>query len=315
MKAIVYDKKALPDKLIYCDIEKPVPKDNEVLIKIVAVSLNAADYRSKKMGMIPKRKIFGADIAGIVEYAGKSVMSFKPGDEIIGDLANYGFGGLAEYAVAPEKALITKPGKMSFEEAAALPMAAVTALQALRNKGNIGNGKKVLIIGSSGGVGNFSVQLAKYFGAEVTTVCSTKNVEQARSMGADHVIDYTKEKFTKSRKYYDIIVAVNGNYPLIACKRILNQNGRYVMVGGSLSQIFKAIFFGWLLSFGSKKILFLAAKSNQNDLKFVATLAEDGKIKPFIERQYSLEKTAEAMRYLTEGHSQGKVVINLQNKA
>jgi 2-desacetyl-2-hydroxyethyl bacteriochlorophyllide A dehydrogenase len=311
MKAVVYDKKFLPDKLFYCDVEKPVPNENEVLIKILAVSVNAADYRSMKMGLIPKKRIFGADIAGRVESAGKNIRQFMPGDEVIGDLANYGFGGFAEYAVAPEKALISKPAKTLFEEAAALPMAAVTALQALRDKGNIQKGQKVLIVGSGGGVGTFAVQLAKYFGATVTAVCSTKNVEQTSSLGADYVIDYTKENFTKSDKSYDIILAVNGNYPLLACKRILNPNGIYVMVGGSLSQIFKSILFGWLMSFGSKKICILAAKSGQKDLEFIATLANDGKIKPVIDKRYSLDKTAEAMRYLGEGHARGKVVINV----
>jgi NADPH:quinone reductase-like Zn-dependent oxidoreductase len=166
LKAIVYNKKALPDKLVYCDIEKPIPNDNEVLVKIIAVSVNAADYRSLKMGLIPKKKIFGADIAGRVESLGKNIKQYRYGDEVIRDLADYGFGGFAEYAVAPEKLLVHKPGRISFEDAAALPMAAVTALQALRDKGNIQEGHKVLIIGSGGGVGTFTVQLAKYFGQQ-----------------------------------------------------------------------------------------------------------------------------------------------------
>jgi len=312
MKAIVYNKKALPDKLVYCDIEKPVPNDNEVLVKIIAVSVNAADYRSMKMGLIPKKKIFGADIAGRVESVGKNIRQFKSGDEVIGDLADYGFGGFAEYALSPEKLLVNKPPKISFEDAAALPMAALTALQALRDKGNIQKGHKVLIIGSGGGVGSFAVQLAKYFGATVTAVCSTKNVEQANSLGADYVIDYTKEDFTKSDKSYDIIIAVNGNYPLLACKRILNPKGIYVMVGGALSQVFKSILFGWVMSYGSKKIRFLAAKSNQKDLTFIVTLAMDGKIKPVIDRHFPLDKTAEAIRLLGEGRARGKVIINVQ---
>ena len=311
MKAVVYDKKFLPDKLTYCEVEKPVPNDNEVLIKILAVSVNAADYRSMKMGLIPKKRIFGADIAGKVESAGKNIRQFMPGDEVIGDLANYGFGGFAEYAVAPEKALISKPAKTMFEEAAALPMAAVTALQALCDKGNIQKGQKVLIVGSGGGVGTFAVQLAKYFGATVTAVCSSKNVEQTIALGADYVIDYRKENFTKSDKSYDIILAVNGNYPLLACKRILNPHGIYVMVGGALSQIFRSILFGWLMSFGSRKICILAARSGQKDLEFIATLANDGKIRPVIDKRYLLDKTAEAMRYLGEGHASGKVVINV----
>jgi NADPH:quinone reductase-like Zn-dependent oxidoreductase len=312
IKAVVYNKKGLPDKLIYCDVEKPVPNDNEVLIKVLTVSANAADYRSIKMGLIPKRKIFGADIAGRVESIGKNIQQFKTGDEVIGDLSGCGFGGFAEYALAPEKALIPKPAKISFEEAAALPMAAVTALQALRDKGNIQQEQKVLIVSSSGGVGTFAVQLAKYFGAVVTGVCSSKNVDQTSSLGADYVIDYTKEDFTKSNRYYDLILAINGNRPLSAYKRILNPNGIYVMIGGALSQIFKSILFGWLMSFGSKKMYFLAAKSNQKDLEFIVKLAEDGKIKPVIDRRYSLDKTAEAMHYLNEGHARGKVVINVE---
>jgi len=312
MKAIVFNKKANPDKLVYCDVEKPIPNDNEVLVRIIAVSVNAADYRSMKMGLIPKKKIFGADIAGIVESAGRNIQQFKPGDEVIGEIADYGFGGFAEYALAPEKLLVHKPSKISFEDAAALPMAALTALQALRDKGNIQKGHQVLVIGSGGGVGTFAVQLAKYFGATVTAVCSTKNVEQTKKLGADDVIDYTIENFTKRKRSYDIILAVNGSYPLLACKRILNPKGRYVMVGGALSQIFKAIIFGWLMSLGAKKIRFLAAKPKQKDLEFIVTLASDGKIKPVIDKYYLLEKTAEAVRYLGEGHARGKVVINVQ---
>lgn len=312
MKAVVFNKKALPDKLVYCDIEKPVPNDNEVLVKIMAVSVNAADYRSMKMGLIPKKKIFGADIAGIVESAGKNIQQFKPGDEVIGEIADHGFGGFADYALAPEKLLVRKPSKITFEDAAALPMAALTALQALRDKGNIEKGHQVLIIGSGGGVGTFAVQLAKYFDATVTAVCSSKNVEQTKKLGADEVIDYTQENFTKRSSSYDIILAVNGNYPLLACKRILNPKGSYVMIGGALSQIFKAILFGWVMSLGSKKIRFLAAKPKQQDLEFIAMLANEGKIKPVIDKYYPLDKTAEAMQYLAEGHAKGKVVIKVQ---
>ncbi len=312
MKAVVYNKKGVPDRLIYCDVEKPVPNDNEVLIKIVAASVNAADYRSMSMGIIPKRRIFGADIAGRVESAGKNIRQFKPGDEVTGDLASYGFGGFAEYTVAPEKALVLKPAKLSFEDTAALPLAALTALQALRNKGKIRKGQKVLIAGSGGGVGTYAVQLAKYFGAEVTAVCSTKNVKQTISLGADYVIDYTKEDFTKNKECYDIILAVNGNRSLSAYRRILNPDGIYVMIGGALPQIFKSLIFGRLMSIGSRKMLSLAAKPNQEDLEFIVKLAEDGKIKPVIDRRYPLDKTAEAMSYLREGHASGKVVINVE---
>ena len=312
MKAVIYDKKGSPDRLIYCDVEKPVPNDDEVLIKVISVSANAADYRSMKMGLIPKRKIFGADIAGRVESAGKNIRQFKPGDEVLGDLAGCGFGGFAEYAVAPEKALILKPAKISFEDAAALPMAAITALQALRVKGNIQKGQKVLIAGSGGGVGTFAVQLAKYFGGVVTAVCSSGNVELMSSLGADYVIDYTKEDFSKSHRSYDLILAINGNRSLPAYKRTLNPNGIYVMVGGALSQIFKSMLFGWLMSLGDKKMRTLAAKSSQKDLEFIVKLVEESRIRPVIDRRYSLDKTADALRYLSEGHARGKVVINVE---
>jgi len=314
MKAIVYSKKSYPDKLVYCDVDKPVPNDYEVLLKVHAVSLNAADYRSMKMGLIPKRKIFGADITGRIISVGKNISLFKSGDEVMGDLASYGFGGLAEYVTAPERALIIKPAQISFEEGAALPMAAMTALQALRDKANIQKGQKVLIVGSSGGVGTFAIQLAKYFEAEVTGVCSSKNVQQTISLGADYVIDYTKEEFAKKDKRYDILLGINGNYPLIAYKKTLTSNGTYVMVGGSISQVFKSLLFGWILSFGSKKMRSLAAKANKTDLELLAKLQEKGIIKPVIDRRYSLDKTVDAMNYLKQGHSTGKVVINIEVK-
>ena len=314
MKAVLYNKKASPEKLIYCDVDKPVPKDNEILIRIKAVSLNAADYRSMKMGLIPKRKIFGADISGCIESAGKDITQLKPGDEVMGDLASFGFGGCAEYVTVPEKAVIIKPSKISFEEAATLPMAALTALQALRDKGNIQKDHKVLIVGCAGGVGTFAIQLAKYFETEVTGVCSSKNVQQSDSLGADFIIDYTKEDFSESNKLYNLILGINGNYPLLAYRKCLAPNGIYVMVGGSLSQIFKSLLFGWFFSFGPKKMRSVAAKPNRDDLQFLATLLENGKIKPIIDRRYSLDKTSDAMNYLKQGHSTGKVVINIEPK-
>lgn len=313
MKAVVYSKKSHPDRLVFCDVDKPVPNDNEVLIKVHSVSLNAADYRSMKMGLIPERKIFGADIAGTIESAGKNVTLFKPGDDVIGDLASFGFGGLAEYVTAPEKALVLKPKQVSFEEAATLPMAALTALQALRNKGGIREGHKVLIVGSAGGVGTYAVRLAKHFGADVTGVCSSVNVKQTLSLGADHVIDYTKEHFTGNGMKYNIILGINGSYPLSAYRKALVENGTYVMVGGSLSQIFKSLVFGRLLSFGSRKMTSLAAKANQNDLELLVQLLEKGIIKPVIDRRYTLDRAAEAMSYLKQGHSRGKVVVNIES--
>lgn len=312
MKAVVYQKKGNPDKLIYSDVEKPQPNGDELLIKIMAVSVNAADYRSMNLGIIPKNRIFGADIAGKVEAVGSNIRQFKPGDEVIGELAGVGFGGFAQYTVAPLQVLAVKPARLSFEEAAVLPLAAITALQALRDKGNIKRGQKVLIVGSSGGVGPYAVQLANYFGAEVTAVCSSRNVEQTRSLGAQFVIDYTNEDFTKSNKRYDIIIAVNGNYPLSSYKRLLNKNGIYVMVGGAMVQILKSLVLGKAMSLGSKKMLTLSAKANQKDLELIAILAQEGKIRPVIDRRYSLDKTAEAMRYAAEGHARGKVVIKVE---
>jgi NADPH:quinone reductase-like Zn-dependent oxidoreductase len=311
MKAVIYDKKGTPDKLILHEVPTPEPNENEVLIQVHSVSANAADYRSMKMGTVPKHKIFGSGIAGRVAKIGKAVTLVKPGDAVLADLADSGFGGFAEYVVVAEKLLVLKPATVSFEEAATLPVAATTALAALRNKVNIRKGQKVLILGSSGGVGTFAVQLAHHFGAEVTAVCSSGNLEQSRSLGADHVIDYTQEDITKTESRYDFIIAINGNYPLLACKRLLSSNGIYVMVGGSFAQIFKAILGGWLLSFGSKKIRFLAAKSNQPDLAFVTKLLAEGKIKAVMESTYPFEKTADAIGYLSKGHAKGKVVINV----
>jgi len=311
MKAVLYNKKASPVKLSYTQIEKPVVKDSEVLIKIKVVSLNAADYRSMKMGLIPKNKIFGADIAGCIESVGTNVTQFKPGDEVMGDLAGFGFGGLAEYVAVPEKAIIIKPASISFEDAATLPMAATTALQALRNKGKIKKGHQVLIVGCAGGVGTFAIQLAKYFESEVTGVCSSKNVQQSFSLGADFVIDYSKEDFTKSDKRYHLILGINGNYPLLSYRKCLATGGIYVMVGGSLSQIAKSLLFGRVFSFGSKKMRSVAAKSTKEDLELLASLLDKGKIKPIIERRYTLEQATEAMNYLSQGHSSGKVVINI----
>jgi NADPH:quinone reductase-like Zn-dependent oxidoreductase len=314
MKAVLYDKKSYPDKLVCSDVDKPVPNDDEVLIRVHAVSLNAADYRSMKMGLIPKRKIFGADIAGKIESAGKNISIFKPGDDVVGDLASYGFGGLAEFVTAPERLLILKPSKISFEDGATLSMAGMTALQALRDKAKIQKGQKVLIVGSSGGVGTFAIQLAKYFGTVVTGVCSSKNVIQTLSLGADHVIDYSIEDFTKQDKRYDIILGINGSYPLLAYRKILTSNGTFIMIGGLLSQIFKSLLFGWVLSFGSKKMQFLSAKANRNDLEFLVKLLEKGIIKPVIDRRYSFDRAADAMGYIRQGHSGGKVVINIIQK-
>lgn len=309
MKGVVYNREAKPYRLVLREVEKPFPKDDEVLVSIRAASVNAADYRSMKMGMIPARKIFGADISGVVESAGKNVKLFRPGDEVVGDLSGCGFGGFADFALATEKALVHKPAGLSFEMAAALPMASMTALQALRNKGQIQKGQEVCILGSSGGVGTIAIQLARHFGAVITAVCSTQNVEQSQLLGADRVIDYSKEDFAVGNRKYDLIIAVNGNYSLLKCRKALKADGRYVLVGGALSQIFKAIVIGKPLSLGRKKMLFLAAKTDTNDLRYLLGLASDGIIKPVIEKYFSAETTAEAMNYAASGHARGKVVI------
>ena len=315
MKAVVYNREAKPYRLVLREVEKPFPKDDEVLVSIRAASVNAADYRSMKMGMIPARKIFGADISGVVESAGKNVKLFRPGDEVVGDLSGCGFGGFADFALATEKALVHKPAGLSFEMAAALPMASMTALQALRNKGQIQKGQEVCILGSSGGVGTIAIQLARHFGAVITAVCSTQNVEQSQLLGADRVIDYSKEDFAVGNRKYDLIIAVNGNYSLLKCRKALKADGRYVLVGGALSQIFKAIVIGKPLSLGRKKMLFLAAKTDTNDLRYLLGLASDGIIKSVIEKYFSPETTAEAMKYAAGGHARGKVVIKWNPEA
>jgi NADPH:quinone reductase-like Zn-dependent oxidoreductase len=315
MKALIYSKKSRPDRLVYGDVEKPLPGDKEVLIKVLAVSINAADYRSKQLGLIPQTKIFGADVAGRIEATGKNTSRFKPGDEVLGDLVDCGFGGLAEYAVAPEKLLTRKPPALSFIDAASLPIASLTALQALRDKGRIQQGQKVLIVGSGGGVGTFAVQLAKYYGAEVTAVCSTKNVDQSRSIGADFVMDYTQEDFTRINRLFDIILAVNGNTSLLAYRKLLNKNGINVMVGGSMKQIFSSLLLGWLFSFGSKKMVNVRAKMKTEDLEFVANLTAKGKIKPVIDSIYTLDKSAEAFKYAAGGHAKGKVMVTVEHQS
>jgi NADPH:quinone reductase-like Zn-dependent oxidoreductase len=260
----------------------------------------------------PKQQILGIDAAGRVEAVGSNVKQFQPGDEVYGDLTPCGMGGFAEYVCATEDALVLKPASITFEEAAAVPLAAVSALQGLRDKGQIQPGQKVLING--GGVGTFAVQIAKSFGAEVTGVCSTRNLDMVRSIGADHVIDYTKEDFTKSGQRYDLILAVNGYHPIFDFKRALSPEGIYVMIGGSNAQMFQAMLLGpWISMTGSKKMGILIAKANKEDLAVLSDLLEAGKVKPVIDRRYPLSEVAEAIRYLEEGHAQGKVIITVEH--
>ena len=258
----------------------------------------------------PKNKILGADIAGRVEAVGRNVMQFRLGDDVFGDI---GHGGFAEYACARENRLASKPANLSFEEAAAVPMAALTALQGLRDKGRIQPGQKVLINGASGGLGTFAVQIAKSFGAEVTAVCSTGKMDMARSIGADRVIDYTKEDFTKSAPHYDLIFAANGYHPILDYRRALAPKGSYVVAGGAWPQMFQAMLLGpWISMAGSKKMGGLVAKVDPKDLVFIKELLEAGKVKPVIDRRYPLSEVPEALRYLGEGHARGKVVITLE---
>ena len=327
MKAIVYTQYGPPDVLRLQEVEKPTPQNNQVLIKVHAASVNALDWhlltadiflvRLMSGGLLkPKNKILGADIAGRVEAIGRNVKQFKPGDEVFGDIFAGGTGGFAEYVSSPESALALKPANLSFEEAAAVPVAAITALQGLRDQGQIQPGQKVLINGASGGVGTFAVQIAKSFGAEVTAVCSARNLDQARSLGADHVIDYTQEDFTKSGQRYDLILAVNGYHPLSAYKRALTPKGIYVMAGGSPTQIFQAMLLGsWMSESGGKKMGGVSATANQKDLVMLKGLLEVGKVVPVIDKRYLLSEVPEALRYLGAGHARGKVVVIVEQNS
>ena len=319
MKAIVYTKYGPPDVLELKDVEKPTPKENEVLVKVYASSLNAADVdylRGRPMVRLgglrkPKYKILGSDIAGQVEIVGRSVNKFQPGDEIFVDSSVCGFGAFAEYACVPENALMLKPASMTFEEVATLPQAAILALQGLRDKRQIQPGQKVLINGAGGGVGTFAVQIAKFFGAEVTGVDSAEKLDMVRSIGADHVIDYTQEDFTKSGQRYDLILDVVVSRSISDYKRALNPKGILAMVGGSMATVLKAVILGPLIK--SKKMGIVMWKPNKKeDLAFLIELFEAGKVVPVIDRRYPLSEVAEAFRYLEEGQHQGKIIINVK---
>ena len=322
MKAIVYTQYGSPDVLQLKDVAKPTPKDNEVLVKVHAVSANAADLHLLRAdpflirlssGLLkPKNEILGSDIAGRVEAVGRNIKQFKPDDEVFGDISAGGWGGFAEYVCAREDALVLKPSNLSFEEAAAVPMAAVTALQGLRSKGQIQPGQKVLINGASGGVGTFAVQIAKSFGTEVTAVSSTKKLDMLRAIGADHVINYTREDFTRNGQHYDLILAANGYHSISDYRRVLTPQGIYVTTGGSMAQMSQAMLQGrWISMTGSQKMGNLLARPNKQDLAFIKELLEAGKVKPVIDRCYPLSEVPEAIRYLEEGHAQGKVVITV----
>jgi NADPH:quinone reductase-like Zn-dependent oxidoreductase len=319
MKAMRHTQYGSPDVLRLVEVEKPAPKADEVLIQVYAASVNAYDWHlltadiflvRLNTGLLkPKDGRPGADVAGRVVAVGADVSRFRPGDDVFGDI---GSGGFAEYACAKEKQLALKPAGMSFEEAAATPMAALTALQGLRDQGRIRAGQQVLIHGASGGVGTFAVQIAKAFGAEVSAVCSPRNLEQARALGADHVIDYTREDFSRSGRRYDLILAANGSRSIFAYRRAITPQGIYVMAGGSASQIFQALLLGPRLSKrGGQQMGFLTAHVSQKDLEFIAELYAAGKVKPIIDRRFPLQETAEALRYLGTGHARAKIVISV----
>jgi NADPH:quinone reductase-like Zn-dependent oxidoreductase len=325
MKAIVCPKYGSPDVLQLQEVAKSAPKDDEVLIRIHAASINSRDWRFMRANpffirlvpggfLQPKNKILGADVAGRVETVGSSVRQFKPGDDVFGYLpSTTGRGTFAEYVCANEKAITLKPANLTFEQAAAVPEAAMTALQGLRDSGNIQRGQKVLINGASGGVGTFAVQIAKAFGAEVTAVCSTRNLEMVRSLGADHVIDYKVEDFTQNGQQYDLILAVNGFHPLSAYLHALKPGGTYVVAGGSMLQLIQAAGKKKRNSnTGGQKTYIASLVQSQKDLNFIKELLESEKIMPVIDGCYPLSKTPEAFWYFEKVHPKGKVVITVE---
>lgn len=311
MKAIVFDRHGTPDVLSLREVAKPTPGDGDVLVRIHAVSVNAADYRSMRMGIIPKGRIFGSDIAGVVEAAGSKVRRLAVGDAVFGDISACGFGGFAEYAAVPERLLALKPPGVPFATAAAVPMAAVTALQGLRFPDAVQPGQNVLIYGAGGGVGSFAVQLARHFGATVSAFCSSRNVELVCSLGADPVMDYARETLAGSGTRYDRILAINGRQSLTAYRRALKPGGTAVIVGGALSQVIPALLLGPMLSLGGRTVRTLAARANVEDLAFIIRLVEAGEVRPVIDRFFPLAETAAAVRCLREGHARGKVVITV----
>jgi len=318
MKAILLTKYGSPDVLQFKEVEKPVPNDGEILVKIRAASTNPLDWHlmrgapflARLAGGLrkPKDPRLGADFAGRVEAVGNNVTQFQPGDEVFGVYT----GSFAEYVSVPENRVVLKPTTSSFEEAAAIPVAAITALQGLRDTGHIHSGQKVLVNGASGGVGTFAVQIARSYGTEVTGVCSTRNVDLVRSIGADHVIDYTQEDFTRNGRRYDLIYDAVGNRSVSDYKRALNPEGMCVIAGfQNLPRLFEHMVLGPLRSkTGDKKVgLMGIAKPNQKDLVYVKELVEARKVVPVIDRCYALREVPEALRYLEAGHARGKVVI------
>ena len=319
MKAIVFTKYGSPDILEFKEVAKPAPEEDEVLVKVHAASVNYVDWQvlnGKSLllrvmnGLLkPKKQGLGDDIAGVVEEVGKNADIFHPGDEVYGISDSVAF---AEYACVPEQSFALKPASMTFKQAAAVPEAGITALQGLRDRGKIQAGQQVLIIGASGGVGTFAVQIAKAFGAEVTGVCSSGKLELVRSIGADHVINYTKEDFTKNGQHYDLIFAVGGNHSIFDYHRALNPEGIFICAGGSQSQYFQGLLLGPIISImGRKKMGSMFANPKRADYVFLTDLIEAGKVVPVIDRIYPLSEVPEALRYYGEGNAQGKLVITV----
>jgi NADPH:quinone reductase-like Zn-dependent oxidoreductase len=320
LKAITYTEYGSPDVLKLEEVEKPTPKDNEVLIKVFAVSLNDWDLDLLKGSSFvtrlsfgfkkPIKSILGSDVAGIIEAVGKDVTKFKQGDEVYGDLSG-DWGGFAEYVCARENQLSIKPSSMTFEEAAAIPQAAMLAIQGLYDKGKIQSGQKILINGAGGGVGTFAIQIAKLYDAEVTGVDNTGKLDMLRSLGFDHVIDYTQEDFTKNKQHYDLILDVKTNRSIFKYTRKLLPNGTYVTVGGKLGKLLQAFLLGQIISkFSHKKVCVVDLKPNK-DLAYMNELFEAGKIKPIIHETYKLEEVPEAFRILSKGVHNGKIVITI----
>ena len=319
MRAIVYHNYGTPDVLKLEEVEKPAPGDNEVLIKVHAVSINDWDWGLLHGDFInrllnglgkPKKKILGSDIAGRIETVGKNVTQFKPGDEVYGDLSGH-WGGFAEYVCARENSVALKPPSMSFVEAAAIPQAAMLAVQGLIDKGKIQEGQKLLINGAGGGVGTFGIQIAKLYGVEVTGVDNAGKLDMLRSIGFDHVIDYRKEDFTKNGKRYDLILDVKTNRSMFSYARALSRNGAYVTVGGSIARLLQALLLAPLIRMIYKKYIRIVALKTNKDLDYMNKLFESGKVKPVIDGPYKLDEVPEAFRLFGKGDHKGKVVITI----
>ena len=311
MKAIVCNRSNRSELMSMQEIDKPVPTDDEVLVKVHACSVNAADYRSVRYGIKARNNVYGADIAGVIEAVGKNITRLKIGDRVFGDILSAGFGGFAEYATAPERLLARIPDAVNFTEAASLPIAAITALQGLRDYKKVNAGSQVLIVGASGGVGTFAMQIAKLYDAEITAVCGPKNVELIHSLGADRVVDYSHEDFAQLEKRFDLLMAINGSQTISTYRRLLKPDGYLIMVGGGLSQLISLMATNWLYTGSRKKMILLNAKPSVADLETLAQWVAESKLKPVIDRVVPFSETPQAFNYLNTGHARGKVIVKI----